>query len=655
MWDGRIVSRAIELERDVARDAIPFKVLSIAPIGGLLQVQIEPVRDRHNRPLDESLEGARAWWPATPPGSADCLAVDSETSTITLRFVRGPAPAVGTVLMLYEPDFYEALAGLWTQPDLQRRANERMTSKPGMFTPSKGGKVTKGVRLRRAQADALQLADQSIGLLHGPPGTGKTTTVGRLVATQLALHSASILIIATTNTAVDQALIAVDDALVAAGMTKTRTRCKRIGSRVEAKRYKGREHLLPVSDVVLFDKLVATEGREPEKKDIVAWAVWKQEVDGLRAKLKVRVEEIVTTNKVVAITATAATFWFEALRAKDFDIIIVDEASQMGGASALMLSLLGRKVLFAGDPQQLAAVVRSPHPDPRKYLGTTAFAIFRAAPTVFLNEQSRMINEISEVISKVFYGGKLIVAKDAEMDPDWRAHRRLPVIRGERQKPLRVDLVSTDSTWSQKYRGPIRYDSADKIVSIIRDLTDFDVELEDIVVLTPFRAQKTLLRYMLKANNMRGISVSTVHRAQGSERKVVIFDPVDGSGTFLRGSEGDRLINVAVSRAKSQAILLLSKRDRENSTLDRIARMAGAPGYEQIKVASYSAPCISAFVKRSDFPACLQKLTIRIADIVGTVVAIEKGGTQIILETLSDQQRRKFSVAHLVKMASAAA
>lgn len=96
----------------------------------------------------------------------------------------------------------------------------------------------------------------------------------------------------------------------------------------------------------------------------------------------------------------------------------------------------------------------------------------------------------------------------------------------------------------------------------------------DIVVLTPFRAQRVLIKNCLYHQSVKGVKVSTVHRSQGSEAKVVIFDPVKADEDFLTNSEGARLVNVALSRAKGKLILLLSTGDRQNAHLSKFYNLS---------------------------------------------------------------------------------
>ena len=93
--------------------------------------------------------------------------------------------------------------------------------------------------------------------LYGPPGTGKTTTLGVLLAEYLHPNPrARVLLLSTTNHAVDQATVAVDKALEQA-LRKT---IKRLGSRFVASHYAGREHLLPVHDKRLIKQLADLQG-----------------------------------------------------------------------------------------------------------------------------------------------------------------------------------------------------------------------------------------------------------------------------------------------------------------------------------------------------------------------------------------------------------
>ena len=183
-----------------------------------------------------------------------------------------------------------------------------------------------------------------------------------------------------------------------------------------------------------------------------------------------------------------------------------------------------------------------------------------------------MSEDICNVVSNVFYNGNLRVAADKKQDSIWRQERVLQSINGYGAHPAVCKLVRKDGTWSKKYHGPIRYDSAEAIQYLIPELLK-TLSPSDILILTPFRAQRTLIRIFLKNAKIKNISVNTVHRSQGSERHTVIFDPVLASNAFLTESQNPdarRLVNVALSRAKARLILFVSYGDFVNPLFNQL-------------------------------------------------------------------------------------
>jgi superfamily I DNA and/or RNA helicase len=141
-------------------------------------------------------------------------------------------------------------------------------------------------------------------------------------------------------------------------------------------------------------------------------------------------------------------------------------------------------------------------------------------------------------------------------------------------------LVRTEfeSRFSTKYGGHIRFETAELIVSLVGELVK-QVSPRDILVLTPYRAQRTLLRTFLKKAGFPGVLASTVHRAQGSERNTVIFDPVHASTSFLNNRDlGPRLMNVALSRAKARLFVIASRENLLNPVIRQIATIIEGDG-----------------------------------------------------------------------------
>ncbi len=259
---------ALNAELSATPEYYDFKVQHAERDGGLWRVTLEPgyVFAEGQRPgaasaqalLDDGLDGAAAWWGAPTKGGASVLAVLAEDDQLVLQNASSPPPPAGHLIRLYPTRFLNAVADAWWDtpwaeqalaclPDLSRphplAAATALTGEPFRW-------------LRPAQRAALGLVSHSSGFLWGPPGTGKTTTLGVLLAEYLDRHPhARVLLLSTTNQAVDQATLAVDKALQKGRREHLRADVQRLGTRFDAAAYEGREHLIPTQDRELIARL----------------------------------------------------------------------------------------------------------------------------------------------------------------------------------------------------------------------------------------------------------------------------------------------------------------------------------------------------------------------------------------------------------------
>jgi DNA replication ATP-dependent helicase Dna2 len=339
--------------------------------------------------------------------------------------------------------------------------------------------------------------------------------------------------------------------------------------------------------------------------------------------------------RLASMTTTRAAFTLKTLRelAPDgeppFDLVVFDEASQVSLAHALILMPLGRSRLFAGDPQQLSPVLRSEDRGARLWLGRSAFAQMprQGASVALLDEQSRMAGPISELVSDLFYDGALRVAADARESPDWQATRRRALGDIDADTHVHVQPMKTDGAWSASERGPVRRESADAIARTIAAALDGGHwQAHELIVLTPFRAQRALIRRRLHALGVTpAVKVSTVHRAQGSEAPVVLFDPADGAQPFLQSEEAQRLMNVALSRAQAKVLIYLSPADATNPTLARIVQRLRLAGDARETV-----PLLE-LARQPGFPANALGRRVSAGRHVGEVVRVAADGRQFWL------------------------
>jgi superfamily I DNA and/or RNA helicase len=250
-----------------------------------------------------------------------------------------------------------------------------------------------------------------------------------------------------------------------------------------------------------------------------------------------------------------------------FDLIIFDEASQIGLAHALMIMTLGKSWLFAGDPEQLSPIAKSDAKSVQRWLLQSPFACMpKVGPNVcLLTEQSRSAGPICAIVSELFYESKLVVATDAVNSPKWKKDRErnfgdIPI-----DEHVRIQHVATNAIRSKIQKGWFRPESVDRITKLVLAATrDGHATQREIIVLTPYRLQCAYLLEQFHLYELPLIKVSTVHGSQGSEAPFVIFDPVRGCDEFLRNRIGRQLINVALSRAQAKLIVMLSREDLQN-------------------------------------------------------------------------------------------
>jgi DNA replication ATP-dependent helicase Dna2 len=642
------VRAALNAELSATPEYYDFKVLHAERDGVLWRVTLEAgyVFAEGQRPgaasaqalLDDSLDGASAWWGAPAKGGASVLAVLAEDDQLVLQNASGPPPPAGHLIRLYPTRFLNAVADAWWDTPW---AEQALACLPDLSTPQAlaGGAALTGEPfrwLRPAQRAALALTRHSSGFLWGPPGTGKTTTLGVLLAEYLDRHpQARVLLLSTTNQAVDQATLAVDKALHKGRREHLRAEVQRLGTRFDAAAYEGREHLIPTQDRDLIARLARAEAARPSARDAPALKAWADRVAALRDELRSASLKVLQHCRLASMTTTRAAFTLKTLRElrpdgePPFDLLVFDEASQVSLAHALALMPLGRARLFAGDPQQLSPVLRSDDRLAQRWLGRSAFAgMPRGGPSVaLLDEQSRMAPPIGELVSQLFYDGALQVAADAAASPGWQAARQRALGDIAADAHVHVHRLKTDGGWVAAERGPVRRESAEAIAALLDEaLASGQWRPDELIVLTPFRAQRALIRQRLRARGLpEQLRVSTVHRAQGSEAPVVLFDPADGAQPFLYGEAAQRLLNVALSRAQAKLVLFVSPADAASPLL--------APLMQRLRLAGDTREALPllALAREPGFPSNALGRRVSAGRHEGEVARISADGRQFWL------------------------
>jgi len=574
--ENREIIEAINVELSATPRFLDFIIISKRKIGHIWSLEL---KEESGKRLEDSFEESKCWWRISDneTGVAEVLSVILEKSTINIRFYTAEPPDVLKYIRIYPPIYFEKLKQLWETNALSNRfINSIQFNQKFPYNNKFSLNSENFPTLRKMQREAFKLTGWETGFLWGPPGTGKTFTLAAMLAQYiLQFPRNKVLLLSTTNNAVDHSLIALDSALENQGHSPSglRKKCLRIGNHYLAKNYENRKHLLPVKNDNFLKLLVQLEKEKPDKEDVINYSRWKNSISNIRNKIKSRTVIVLKDAKVAAMTTTFAVFQYNLLEDFSYDLVVFDEVSQVGLAHSLPLAFLGRKKIYTGDFMQLSPIVKSSLKISQKWLGKSVFDKIKKDEKWFcrLEEQSRMSNNICNLVSNAYYNGNLRVADDVKKKDDWFKERNLNKVNFLSDDEVTFIINEEDGIWSQKYKGPIRFTSAEKIKNIIIELLK-NINADKILVLTPFHAQRVLINQMLRKEKIKGIDVSTVHKAQGSERHTIIFDPVDGGNQFLAGNKrrSQQLVNVAISRAKARLIIFLSDGDLENEIFNSL-------------------------------------------------------------------------------------
>lgn len=430
------------------------------------------------------------------------------------------------------------------------------------------------------QAAAVRRAfAHGVSFVWGPPGTGKTRTLAQLTERLLAAGE-RVLITANTNVAVDRLVGATLDVL-GSPRRPPLLRLGRIGPALRGRGASVEEALLASEGFpALMARFVAaltaagleTRGAERvegvlrlARRAAASREALAEELSGPALEevsaLADRILAALAALDAPALAATLCGTWtLSELRSRRFDTVIVDEASMAAVAHvAAAGGLARRRIVIGGDFLQLPPIALADTPEARVHLGQHLFAFAGCDDPItdhplrsLLREQWRMHPQVRQAVSRVFYGDRLVDAPGLAR-------------RGERGGGLL--LVDTHGSRPVAHRTAPR--SQLNLVHarlIAAWLTGS--RWETIGVIAPYRAQARLIRGLLRRSCRArlqdgSIQVSTVHRFQGEERDLIVFDTTSAPGpagaqflSDVRNPAAPSLINVAISRARHALLLV---------------------------------------------------------------------------------------------------
>lgn len=428
-------------------------------------------------------------------------------------------------------------------------------------------------RLDKSQKKAFHAAlDTDFSLIWGPPGTGKSFTLASIIYALYQLGEDRTVVCCLSNVAVDQLLCKLLDIIDDEGIIIEPGNIYRAGRSID-NRVIATDYLFPKDErtQTLRNRIKQNQSRILKLKE---WKLEKSEESiilkaenkELREKLKAHTEFLVKKSRLVFSTISNFILSTSLYESK-FDNLIVDEASMMAMPSLLVLGHnISKRLILVGDFQQLSPISRVKDELLKDSVFEMSGVNIRSTNHPALNQllsQRRSNEKIVDLINRTFYQGKLIPT----------AKQNVEIINSD-PFPGRVIALERVTNGAVRYtKGGTRQNKvfAEKVMSILDNLSKDKKADFTIGVITPYRGQVSLLRaleYDRKYDEdfNKRIKIGTIHTFQGSECDIIIFDMVDcfvlenGKSNILgrlySGNEGERLLNVAVSRAKHKLIVV---------------------------------------------------------------------------------------------------
>ncbi|MCC9138264.1 AAA domain-containing protein [Pontibacter silvestris] len=439
-------------------------------------------------------------------------------------------------------------------------------------------KIEENPNLNASQNEAVQKIHQAkdVAIIHGPPGTGKTTTLVQSILHTLQTQK-RLLVTAPSNTAVD---------LLTEKLANEGVNVIRIGNPSR------------VSDVLLEHTLDAQIMSHRSFKNLKEYRKTAEEYKRMAFQFKRkfgheervqrqlykieskrlldeadRVEEYITEdllNHVQVITCTLVGSANKAIRHLQYDTVFIDEAAQALEPACWIPISRANRVVLAGDHFQLPPTVKSFEAEKGGLSKTLFEKCIERQPevAVMLKTQYRMHQNIMEFSNQQFYKGELM-AHESVSNSD------LHQFDSHFAPDLAVEFIDTAGCGYNEVETPESQSSANPdeaallinhLNYILRDYTPASDETEPlrIGVIAPYRAQINYLQDLVEHSpelhelkQQRLLTVGTVDSFQGQERDIIYISMTRSNDKGEIGFLSDiRRMNVAMTRAKKKLVIV---------------------------------------------------------------------------------------------------
>lgn len=415
--------------------------------------------------------------------------------------------------------------------------------------------------LNATQEEAVNkvLHAKDVAIVHGPPGTGKTTTLVEAVYETLHREN-QVLVCAQSNMAVDW----ISEKLVDRGVSVLRIgNPSRVNDKMLSFTYERRFESHPDYPQLWSIRKAIRELYARSRKGAEREAV-RQKINSLKdraTELEIRINEsLFSEARVIACTLVGSAN--RLLTGQKFGTLFIDEAAQALEAACWIPIRKADRVILAGDHCQLPPTVKAPEAL-RAGLGHTLMqTIVKNKPDTvsLLKLQYRMNDEIMRFSSEWFYGGMLLSAPEVKYRSILDFDTPIEWINTE-------GLDCNEEFIGENY-GRINKSEAELSIEQLKGYITkigrerFLDERIDVGMISPYKAQVQYLRRLVRNDAFfkpyrQAITINTVDGFQGQERDVILISLVRANEEGQIGFLNDlRRMNVAITRARMKLIIL---------------------------------------------------------------------------------------------------
>lgn len=516
---------------------------------------------------------------------ANTSTADSPSVSGVIHYVRGNEMAISLnvdeepewlssgklgVQLLFDENSYrqmdEALRTIAKpeHPRLQELVSVLLGTTPARFSVSDSFCAP---RLNDSQNQALQRVGSAldVAIIHGPPGTGKTTTLVQAVLQTLRDES-QVLVCAPSNTAVDllvERLSAEGADVVRIGHASRLTEdilqhsfdvksAQHIYSKQVREIRKQAEELRKMAGK--YKRNFGNEERQQRRELFAEAKRLNAEAEHLSFYIA---SDIISKAQVVATTLVGAAH--HLLKGRRFGTVFIDEAAQALEPACWIPIIKAERVILAGDHLQLPPTVKS-FKAAKEGLSITLFekALARNSADSLLREQYRMHKDIMDFPNQQLYGGQLIANAEVSgwlIFPD----------------DIAVEFIDTAGCSFSDEQDPETksYCNRDEGQIVFEHLIEYCTKAEaagcveefgTVGIIAPYKSQVTMLRQLFADTSIAGrshIAVNTIDSFQGQECDVMYISLTRSNDRREIGFLSDiRRMNVAITRAKKKLVVV---------------------------------------------------------------------------------------------------